>query len=101
MFIKRETFFKNYLFNFVATRMLVALRATHARRHCAFGATWGRPGGDLGGMEDLSKHLGDILGTLETLWWLYKQGPNFSDTHTQFRLVIRYSHSANSPVEPS
>ena len=62
----------NQFSTFVITRILVALRATHARRHCAFG----RPRGVL------SKHLGDILGTLEVLRRLYKQGLNFSDTQT-------------------
>ena len=121
-----------------STRMLVALRATHARRHCAFGelkesgGTSGRPQGDLraaskrsqcslglrpqqtfwgrmGTLDDLkgiqkpeatsgwppsglqvasafglglSRHLEDVLGTLEYLWRLYKQGLNFSDIHT-------------------
>ena len=44
----------SFFFNLEVTRMLVALRATHARRHCAFGelreseGTSGQPRGDLG-----------------------------------------------------
>ena len=58
-----------------------------------FGATSGRLRGDLGSIEDLGKHLGDVFGTLEVLRRHYKQGLNFSDTHTyihtQIILVIR------------